>query len=228
METKMRRGRIAGVKRRRKLLILAAIIVTAVLVMVLLSGEKEPEYQGKKLSEWTGLIKPFAGNTQISYLDLRGRSTEEMEKAIRGMGTNALPCLVRWVGYEAPGWRRWMSQSCTNLPSFILKSRLGLWLREDRKTYRADAAQYALLSYGPEVLPWVKELSRIEEGQKRPVASRRAYLILAVIGHRYHGTGDRVTSWMVPGSESPNSRRGIDSLPGFEPLFGRDGKLQIH
>jgi len=36
---------------------------------------------------------------------------------------------------------------------------------------------------GPEILPVVKELSRIEADRKHPTASRRAFIVMAVVGH---------------------------------------------
>jgi hypothetical protein len=198
------------------------VFAAAVSVVAIWPGEKEPEYQGKKLNQWIGLMKPHPRFPGASYLDLRGRATVEgMNEAVRHMGTNAVPCLVRWIGYETPGWKRRVSQSCTNLPAFIANSRFGRWLHEDRKAYRADSAERILCSYGPEILPWVSELSRIEEDHKRPIASHRAWMVLAVIAaRRYHGTNDPSTGFIVLYPQPGRVSREIDVPPGFEPLFG--------
>src|SRR5881394_1272641 len=83
----MQTGRV---KRRRKLLIiLTGVFVTAVLAVVLWPREREPEYQGKKLSEWLrgGSQKPAVPEADIVF-------------AVNQIGTNALPFLVKWISYD--------------------------------------------------------------------------------------------------------------------------------
>jgi hypothetical protein len=58
-------------------------------------GEKEPEYQGKKLSEWL----------TVSTYDPRDAS-----EAVNVIGTNALPFLLKWADFEYPRWKRRIQQ----------------------------------------------------------------------------------------------------------------------
>src|SRR5258706_10188766 len=85
-----------GVKRgRRILLIVAACGVLAVVAALFWpSGEREPEYQGKKLSWW------IRGATQISVRAPPGNL--ERAEAVRKIGTNALPFLVKWIDFGSP------------------------------------------------------------------------------------------------------------------------------
>lgn len=78
-------------------------------------GEKEPEYNGKKLSEW---------------LEIYGRATEgparkhEAVVAVEGIGTNAIPFLLKWIDYSPPAWRTWPLRVTRRSP--LLR---GWWLK---------------------------------------------------------------------------------------------------
>src|SRR3954464_6272242 len=72
---------------RRILLIVAACGVIAVVTALVWPVEKEPEYHGKRLSEW------IEGGFRH---DEPGRA-EEQERVVRHIGTNALPFLIRGV-----------------------------------------------------------------------------------------------------------------------------------
>jgi len=64
-------------------LIFVVLVAGGVLVAVFAGREREPEYGGKRLSEW-----------------VTTRNTDaERDQAIRAIGTNALPCLVKWISF---------------------------------------------------------------------------------------------------------------------------------
>jgi len=117
-------------------------------------------------------------------------------------------------------------------------SRFGRWLIDDERMYRAQAAERALCNYGREILPWVKELSRIEADHKHPVASHRAWIVMAVIGGRLDkGTGSNSVSHtgyivLAPRPPKVSVPRGFGSLPGFDPVpalstNGANASLQL-
>jgi len=83
----MRRG-------RRALLIVAGCVLLACAVWVVWPGQKEPEYQGKKLSEWLYL-----------YVVTHG-ADEGAAAAVREIGTNGLPWLMRGISIEPGKWRQ--------------------------------------------------------------------------------------------------------------------------
>jgi len=83
--------------RRRILLILAACAVVALLAAVFWPKEREPVYQGKKLSEW---LARYCVSTDSQVPDRKA------EEAILGIGTNALPVLVKWIAREPPDWKK--------------------------------------------------------------------------------------------------------------------------
>jgi hypothetical protein len=66
-------------------------------VVALWPAEREPEYDGKKLSEWLEIC---------TYQDAKSPVRQRGEEAIRHIGTNGLPWLLHWMDYEIPGWKR--------------------------------------------------------------------------------------------------------------------------
>jgi len=68
------------------------LVVT--LAYLLWGSEREPRCRGRTLSAW--LLEGTWNPDGLSA---------EQEEAIRCMGTNALPFLVKWVQYVSPPWR---------------------------------------------------------------------------------------------------------------------------
>jgi HEAT repeat protein len=95
---------------RRRLLVLfvvAFVLTLGAVAFFSLRGEREPEYNGWKLSEYVEAhLSPLS-----SHHNLRGPAGA---KAVRHIGTNALPCLIRWTLYEEPRWQSWADRE---LPS---------------------------------------------------------------------------------------------------------------
>src|SRR5271169_5495899 len=92
-------GRIVGgVKRgRRVLLILLACGLVVVLFVLVWPREREPEYKGRPLSKW------IASYT-AKYPDESSPEYREAAEAVRQIGTNAIPCLLKWLTHENPTW----------------------------------------------------------------------------------------------------------------------------
>jgi hypothetical protein len=80
-------------KRRRLLRILLASVASIMLAYLVWPREREPEYNGAALSTW--LARCGSTNQSESLAAVA---------AIRHIGTNALPFLIRWIQYE-PGWK---------------------------------------------------------------------------------------------------------------------------
>src|SRR5690242_3243308 len=74
---------------RRLWIGLAAVTVVAIVAVAVWPGDREPEYQGKKLSEW---------------LAMQHEHPAEAARAVRAIGTNAIPFLLRWADYRYPRW----------------------------------------------------------------------------------------------------------------------------
>ncbi len=67
------------------LVVCVPILALVLLLSVVLREPVEPVYRGKKLSEWA------------EQYTLRRSVDEESERAILAIGTNGLPCMLRWL-----------------------------------------------------------------------------------------------------------------------------------
>src|SRR6266404_2982002 len=87
-------------RQRRVYLLVVVLVVAGVLVAVFARREREPEYGGKRLSEWVRQYyqpRKYGGSPNADI---------DASSALRNIGTNALPHLVRWLNYyEAPPWK---------------------------------------------------------------------------------------------------------------------------
>jgi hypothetical protein len=67
------------------MLFVSVPVLAVALLWIVLREPVEPVYQGKKLSEW---VAQYAFHRSVD---------QESERAIRAIGTNGLPCMVRWL-----------------------------------------------------------------------------------------------------------------------------------
>jgi hypothetical protein len=106
------------------------------------------------------------------------------QDAIRHIGTNALPFLVRWVAYEPPAWKNRLSKIATKLSKGVTGSPFFISLMSENSfaESRADGAVEAFYVLGKEAIPAVKQLTQIEANRRAPSAARRAWRAMALIG----------------------------------------------
>jgi len=129
-------------KRRIYLGVVGVVVLVGVLV-VALRPEREPEYGGKKLSEWVDTIwKPMPEGTR-DELSYSIRRFDETPVAMRTMGTNAVPYLLKWTQYE-PGPLKTRVTPALNglLRQFHFKWQIPK--RDPPAYHRTYAAKYAL------------------------------------------------------------------------------------
>lgn len=81
-------------KRPRTILVIAIIASVTTTLVLAWPREKEPTYKGRSLSQWLQLYREHA------------EGKIEAEQAVREIGTNALPWLLKWVGHRPPAWSR--------------------------------------------------------------------------------------------------------------------------
>ena len=84
----------AGAKKKRWIVGFVALFVVVLIAVAVWPGPKEPEYQGKKLSEWLAIYD--GTNTTVVAKD-------QAAEAVRQIGTNAVPWLIK---YERPVYRQ--------------------------------------------------------------------------------------------------------------------------
>jgi hypothetical protein len=128
-------------------------------------GEKEPEYKGKKLSEW---------------LDPSADGRPENGEAVRAIGTNGVPFLLKWIEYKDARWRQKIQVIYAGHPgwmgcTFAVKHfSLERWKKE-------QMAQSGFAMLGEQARESVPELSRIAQGPSADKANLAIYS-LAMVG----------------------------------------------
>ena len=148
--------------RRRVYLILGVVgVVLAGVLLVVFSREREPEYGGKRLSEWVMKLPDDAA-----------------EKAIRQIGTNALPYLLKWIGYAVPAWKGRLYEAVNpNLNS--LNSEWGLYDKRDLRATQASSA-FAFLGLQAQVV--IPELTLMLNDSKKIANATAAASALVLLG----------------------------------------------
>lgn len=149
-----------GVKRGRyALLFLLGCGLLALVVWAVWPRETEPEYQGRKLSEWLYL-----------HTVVTAPGSEAAADAVRQIGTNGLPWMLRHISFEPGQWR----QIVAKLPKPL--DRAATW--KDGTWGRACALRgFQIL--GPLARPAVPQLTDWANNAPRG-SQRRAFALAAL------------------------------------------------
>ena len=131
----------------------AAVVCVGVLVFGGL-WEREPEYGGKRLSEW---VREYS-----EALDARpaaSRQAEQAANAIRHIGSNAVPYLVEWSRYQRPAWRTALEQGL-NRGCGLLNSSWRIRVGREKRVKASDAIT-ALIALDGETRQAFPELRKL-------------------------------------------------------------------
>ena len=161
------------VKRRRIILLVGCVVTVILMIVAKWPREREPGYGGKQLSEWLTVI----AKTNSSDLD-----GVEAKDAVRRIGTNALPCLVKWVGYEQPAWKRRLLDKYTRWPEPFFNNSIAQWLMGSKGEMLAGDATLGFAVIGPGAARAVPELTQLMRSTNSARASLHATIALARLG----------------------------------------------
>ncbi len=100
---------------------------------------------------------------------------------LRHIGSNAVPCLIEWIGYETPPWKEALLSGVAGLPD-LFGAASSLRAALAKAELRAEFAAIALRTLGPEARRAIPALSRLAHEERRPRASVRAICALAELG----------------------------------------------
>jgi hypothetical protein len=90
-----------AVRRRWIIVVSVACALVAGGMIWFSTREREPRYNGRTLSEWLKEMWPVPSNGYAARNPDQIRARQiEAEEAVKHIGTNAMPCLVRWIRYE--------------------------------------------------------------------------------------------------------------------------------
>ncbi len=161
--------------RKRRIYVLIPVGILLLLVLcIVVNREREPEYGGRRLREWVG---------GYSYSIDRGRYTpKQRDEAILGIGTNALPYLLNWIGYETPTWK---SKLYGTLNPALRRVKPSWQLSDENEHLRADGAVFALITLSPQADGAIAALSKLlNDPATSPSVRTRAENVLACTDRR--------------------------------------------
>lgn len=159
-------------RRRRVIFVLAVCVLVAIAVVALRPDQREPEYNGKTLSQWL-LYKPDASSAS-NALALQIDS-------IRQIGEPAVPWLLKWARYKCPAWRQTLIRF---VPIPSLRSSIGRIIGEERRFQRCQAVWFAFRVLGPKAADAIPELTRMINNPKGSEFYGKPLLALATMGDR--------------------------------------------
>ncbi len=159
--------------RKRALIVSASAIAVAIIAALFWPDQKEPEYQGKKLSDWL-----------MTYY----KHEDETKAAVRSIGNRATPLLLKWIRENDPAKYAKRKALYRKFPDWAKKSTLvKSWAGETNggaqgRLYRAHGASIAFEILGPKATPAIPQLSDIFLNSRSDQAAGWAGQSLAFLG----------------------------------------------
>ena len=168
----------------------------------LLCRDSEPSFDGHSLSYWAGF---YSDESQDRYgsPELRAAATD----ALRHIGTNALPHLLKWLDYDPRPWRADQIIRHVRLSLTTSNPSLRQHLSRDPRLDRFNEATFALLALGPQARPAMPDLVRMLNETNSFDFSTPATSVLVGIGD------DAIPALTAATSpQSPNRQRILSSI----------------
>ena len=143
----------------RAIIVLASCVLLGLGVIATWPGDREPEYNGKTLSQWLVYRPPAYAASNALELQI---------EAIREIGEPAVPWLLKWARYQTPAWR-W---------------KLERFFGKDRRIERRDAVWFAFKVLGRKAVDAIPELTRMINNPRGPEFYGKPLIALSHMGDR--------------------------------------------
>jgi hypothetical protein len=161
-------------KWKNLVIVAAGCICTMIAAAAFFAHDRQPSYRGSSLHEWLTLYRSgpeVQDRYRVVPVEWAGESPTTNQKqaaaAIRQIGTNALPWLLKWLGYKRPPWK---DRAYASLSRFN-RWRFGRWasgkfsIAEEIDLH--GCAMLGLAILGPEANSEVRGLLRLAEDPVR-------------------------------------------------------------
>lgn len=154
----------------RTAVILFFTAASAVIGIVASSRQSEPSENGRCLSDWLLLY----GRDRLSHRDL---AKDADAAAVRRIGSNAIPCLLKWMQYTPPEWKKWLQhQIMPRLPA------MANHFFADTREAKAEASVEGFRILGPLGIAAVPRLSTLMNNPQSAKLRQRAMEALTGVG----------------------------------------------
>jgi HEAT repeat protein len=134
--------------KHQRLYLLLLCAAVALVMIVSLSRNHEPSYDGQSLSHW---LVALTDNSPEG-------NPERAEEAIRQIGTNAIPLLVRYASYTPPPWQSTAVAAISTFGKWLGRAWYDPW---NTSQVRGEGALMALGILGPSAASAIPELTRL-------------------------------------------------------------------
>jgi hypothetical protein len=175
-------------KRKRLVVVAGFIVIVVILVVAVWLREREPEYQGKKLSTYMRDNGPGPGAYAISVFadDPTPRivawPNAKGDEAVQRLGTNVIPSFVKWARYEKPKWKTKAALSYKRWPRMLQSTSAQRCLEYSEMDRLAAGMVAGFMSLGPDGTAAVPSLVETLQHTRDHETAERLILCLAVIG----------------------------------------------
>ena len=165
---------IAGVRRRNT--VIAGFLAVVFAALAYAARNPEPRFQHHTLSYWTSLYFEESSPPVLAPAAQRERADD----AIRHLGTNSIPYLLKWAQYHPFQRPERMDGIYRRLPRSVRTNDLFVRLyHNDPKYIRAIAALLALDALGPDAAPAAPRLVSMLETNEW-LAQRTANVLVSI------------------------------------------------
>jgi len=150
-----------------------AVATVVIALLAAVGSSREPAYGGRALSAWLPMLPTPS---------VRRESSDPAAEAIRAMGSNSVPYLLKWIRYEKPPWRAAIARAVNSIVGRVRPA--GVFATDAKDKARAQRAMYALIILGPKAEGAVGELTKMLYETNNPASTTYAPMTLAAIGKK--------------------------------------------
>jgi hypothetical protein len=149
------------------LFIAPGLIVLLFIFRCCTRGDAGPSYDGRSLKEWLEIYEDSA------FVSPNSSTTRTAEAAVRKIGTNGVPAMLRWITYEPSPWRQFGDRILVHTPVIVRH------VFRDRRSDELYAARDGFEILGPAATPAASELAHI---MRDPQAQLACSLVIDALG----------------------------------------------
>lgn len=144
--------------------------------------ESEPSYNGRTLSEWIDEEQRMDFYRQYEQGAPPSVTHQQVQSAVRAIGTNALPLLLQWLRATNSSWKTTLARKTQTWPRWIQDNSALRELTESDAPQKHVRARMGFQLLGTNALPALPQLLRIFKSSTNPDEMYSAVATMTVLG----------------------------------------------